>query len=95
MRRNFSCFLGKPQSSGFSGGESQRLCITHALPRKKKIIVLDEPTASIGEELAIKIITYIRQHYPTVIITTYTSRILELTDHFFDGMSEPVRDKTS
>ncbi|MDF8534127.1 hypothetical protein OU674_27065, partial [Escherichia coli] len=47
-----------------------------------------EPTASIGEELAIKIITYIRQHCPTVIITTHNPRILELADHFFDGMSK-------
>ena len=77
-----------PLGSGLSGGEIQRLCIARALARKKKIIVLDEPTASIGEELAIKIITYIRQHCPTVIITTHNPRILELADHFFDGMSK-------
>lgn len=88
---HFLAFLDRdinPQGSGLSGGEIQRLCIARALARKKKIIVLDEPTASIGEELAIKIITYIRQHCPTVIITTHNPRILELADHFFDGMSK-------
>ncbi|HHV0674379.1 TPA: ATP-binding cassette domain-containing protein [Escherichia coli] len=88
---HFLAFLGRdinPLGSGLSGGEIQRLCIARALARKKKIIVLDEPTASIGEELAIKIITYIRQHCPTVIITTHNPRILELADHFFDGMSK-------
>ncbi|HCQ0428835.1 ATP-binding cassette domain-containing protein [Escherichia coli] len=88
---HFLAFLSRdinPQGSGLSGGEIQRLCIARALARKKKIIVLDEPTASIGEELAIKIITYIRQHCPTVIITTHNPRILELADHFFDGMSK-------
>ena len=88
---HFLAFLDRdinPLGSGLSGGEIQRLCIARALARKKKIIVLDEPTASIGKELAIKIITYIRQHCPTVIITTHNPRILELADHFFDGMSK-------
>ena len=88
---HFLAFLDRdinPLGSGLSGGEIQRLCIARALARKKKIIVLDEATASIGEELAIKIITYIRQHCPTVIITTHNPRILELADHFFDGMSK-------
>ncbi|HHV8759597.1 TPA: ATP-binding cassette domain-containing protein [Escherichia coli] len=88
---HFLAFLDRdinPLGSGLSGGEIQRLCIARALARKKKIIVLDEPTASIGEELAIKIITYIRKHCPTVIITTHNPRILELADHFFDGMSK-------
>ncbi|MEL8218059.1 ABC transporter ATP-binding protein [Escherichia coli] len=88
---HFLAFLDRdinPLGSGLSGGEIQRLCIARALARKKKIIVLDEPTASIGEELAIMIITYIRQHCPTVIITTHNPRILELADHFFDGMSK-------
>ena len=88
---HFLAFLDRdinPLGSGLSRGEILRLCIARALARKKKIIVLDEPTASIGEELAIKIITYIRQHCPTVIITTHNPRILELADHFFDGMSK-------
>ncbi len=94
--KNYRTFLDRdinPQGSGLSGGEIQRLCIARALARKKKIIVLDEPTASIGEELAIKIITYIRLHCPTVIITTHNPRILALADHFFNCVPEPVRDK--
>ncbi|EDW6064610.1 ABC transporter ATP-binding protein [Salmonella enterica subsp. enterica serovar Oslo] len=96
--KNFHTFLDRdinPQGSGLSGGEVPRLCIARALARKKKIIVLDEPTTSIGEELAIKIITYIRQHCPTVIITTHNPRILALADDFFNGVPEPVRDKAS
>ncbi|WP_227685335.1 ATP-binding cassette domain-containing protein [Klebsiella sp. S69] len=73
------------QGGGLSGGEIQRICIARALARKKKIIVLDEPTASISEELAIKIITYIRKRCPTVIITTHNPRILSMADHFYEG----------
>ncbi|ECD9475866.1 ABC transporter ATP-binding protein [Salmonella enterica subsp. houtenae] len=96
--KNFRAFLDRDinlQGSGLSGGEIQRLCIARALARKKKIIVLDEPTASIGEELAIKVITYIRQHCPTIIITTHNPRILALADHFFNGVPEAVPTKCS
>ena len=59
--------------------------MTEKVVRLKSICFFD---LSVGEELAIKIITYIRQHCPTVIITTHNPRILELADHFFDGMSK-------
>lgn len=73
------------QGGGLSGGEIQRICIARALARKTKVIVLDEPTASIGEGMAIKIIKYIRKYCPTVLITTHNPRILALADLFFEG----------
>ncbi|WP_232298360.1 ATP-binding cassette domain-containing protein [Erwinia typographi] len=73
------------QGGGLSGGEIQRICIARALARKTKVIVLDEPTASIGEELAMKIIRHIRKHCPTIIITTHNPRILSMSDHFYEG----------
>lgn len=74
-----------PQAGGLSGGEIQRICIARALARKTKIIILDEPTASIGEELAVKIITYIQKRCPTVIFTTHNPRILSMADHCYEG----------
>lgn len=51
----------------------------------KEYVMLDEPTASIGEELAIKIITYIQTRCPTVILTTHNPRILSVADHCYEG----------
>lgn len=82
------------QGGGLSGGEIQRICIARALARKTKIIVLDEPTASISEELAIKIITYIRKRCPTVIITTHNPRLLSMADHFYEGKAVKKRANT-
>lgn len=85
------------QGGGLSGGEIQRICIARALARKTKIIVLDEPTASISEELAIKIIAYIRKRCPTVIITTHNPRLLSMADHFYEGkaVKKEYKDMTS
>ncbi|EBR8572906.1 ABC transporter ATP-binding protein [Salmonella enterica subsp. enterica serovar Java] len=83
------------QGGGLSGGEIQRICIARALARKTKIMVLDEPTASINEELAIKIITYIRKRCPTVIITTHNPRILSMADHFYEGKAVKRHDELS
>ncbi len=74
-----------PQGGGLSGGEMQRICIGRALARKTQIIVLDEPTASIGEEQAIRIVNYIRGKCQTVLITTHNPRILAMADSFYQG----------
>lgn len=77
-------YISQQGGGGLSGGEIQRICIARALARKTRVIVLDEPTASIGEELAIKIIKYIRNRCPTVIITTHNPRILSMATHSYE-----------
>ncbi|MCW2292384.1 ABC-type multidrug transport system fused ATPase/permease subunit [Pseudomonas sp. BIGb0408] len=82
--------------AGLSGGEIQRICIARALLRNKDIIVLDEPTAALGEELSLKIIKLIKQRCETVIITTHSSLIREAADRYVSlSCSTGMKGKTS
>lgn len=69
--------------AGLSGGEIQRICIARALLRNKDIIVLDEPTAALGEDLSLKIINLIKERCETVIVTTHSSLIRRVADRYF------------
>lgn len=58
--------------SELSGGEQQRVNAARALANgKAKLILLDEPTASLDREHAEKLMSYIRSSKATVIYTTH------------------------
>lgn len=58
--------------SQLSGGEQQRVNAARAFSNSKaKIILLDEPTASLDREQAEKLMNYIRSSRATVIFTTH------------------------
>lgn len=58
--------------SELSGGEQQRVNAARAFSNNKaKMILLDEPTASLDREHAEKLMNYIRSSKATVIYTTH------------------------
>lgn len=68
------------QGEGLSGGERQRIAIGRAIARQKKIMILDEPTASLDLDNAKGIITYLRSSVPTLIVISHDAEIQAMAD---------------
>lgn len=57
-----------------SGGEKQRLCIARALAGNPDVLLLDDSTGSLNPAMETKILTQMRQQYPTMTIILFTQR---------------------
>jgi putative ABC transport system ATP-binding protein len=75
-----------------SGGQKQRVAIARALVREPKIILADEPTASLDKKTgrdAMELMQRLaKDHGVTVVLVTHDNRILDLADrivHLEDG----------
>ena len=75
-----------------SGGQKQRVAIARALASDPKIILADEPTASLDKESgrdAVNLMQRLaKEHGVTVILVTHDNRILDIADrilHLEDG----------
>jgi len=74
-----------------SGGEQQRVAIARAIVHQPKMLVFDEPTASLDGETGRKIVSFVRDHILTaercIVIVTHDSRIFEYSDRIM-GMED-------
>jgi putative ABC transport system ATP-binding protein len=74
-----------------SGGEQQRVAIARAIVHKPRILVFDEPTASLDGETGRKIVSFVRTQILTaercILTVTHDSRIFEYSDRIM-GMED-------
>jgi putative ABC transport system ATP-binding protein len=72
----------KPRT--LSGGQRQRVAVARALVNHPKLILADEPTASLDKESSSTVVTLLKELTTyegcTVIMVTHDNRILELAD---------------
>jgi putative ABC transport system ATP-binding protein len=70
--------------SQLSGGERQRVAIARALVGRPKIVLADEPTASLdkksGRDVVERLQGLAKEHGVTVLLVTHDSRILDVAD---------------
>ncbi len=67
-----------------SGGERQRTAIGRAIARQKKIMILDEPTASLDLDNAKRIIMHLRSQIPTLIVITHDVEVQNMADEILE-----------
>jgi len=71
-------------SNQLSGGEQQRVAIARALANNPKIILADEPTASLDTERALSVMRLLRQvtneHHAAVLVVTHDHRLIKEVD---------------
>lgn len=67
---------------GLSGGQRQALMLARLILRNPRIVLLDEPTASMDEQTERQLITALRDWMAgrTVVLATHRMRVLELVD---------------
>jgi putative ABC transport system ATP-binding protein len=72
----------KPRA--LSGGQRQRVAVARALVNRPKLILADEPTASLDKESSSTVVTLLKEltvnEGCTVMMVTHDNRILELAD---------------
>jgi ABC-type lipoprotein export system ATPase subunit len=70
--------------SELSGGERQRVAIARALARAPRIVLADEPTASLDRETGRGVVDVLRnlarRDAVTVVLVTHDSRVLDIAD---------------
>ena len=73
--------LSSVNPTDLSGGQRQRACIARALAHKPRLVLADEPTSAVDEELTDTVmnvlIDYANGHAATTVIITHDTRLVE------------------
>jgi len=73
-----------------SGGEQQRVAIARALANNPRIILADEPTASLDTDRALAVMRLLhkvsRENNTTVLVVTHDYRLMDQVDHVIEMM---------
>ncbi len=69
-----------------SGGQRQLVMIVRAVHRRPRLLVLDEPTSSLDEEVAARVLTALRglPWRPTVLLISHDPAVLALVDRRYE-----------
>lgn len=85
----------KKRPSELSGGQKQRVAIARAIAKRPKVIIGDEPTASLdqktGREIMEILVKFVKEQKGTVILTTHDPMVQSYSDqnfHLVDGLME-------
>ncbi|MCK5047554.1 MAG: ABC transporter ATP-binding protein, partial [Candidatus Heimdallarchaeota archaeon] len=70
--------------SQLSGGERQRVAIARALAKDPEVIIFDEPTGQLDQEIGMKVVELVRnickEQQKTVILVTHDQSVTHLAD---------------
>lgn len=76
--------IGSRRVARYSGGERQRIAVARALAHDPKIVLADEPTASLdretGDALTDEILARVRERGLSLIVVSHDERLLERMD---------------
>ena len=70
-------------SNSLSGGQKQRVSIARSIYQKKEILILDEATNAISNEMQEEIIEKLREVFNTIIISSHDKNIQNKCDRIF------------
>ena len=73
-------------ASELSGGQQQRLCLARTLVLQPEILLLDEPTSFLDEDLAGKIenlLIRLKEERTVVVVSHYNDQVLRLSDRVY------------
>lgn len=71
-------------SNSLSGGQKQRVSIARSIYHKKEILILDEATNAISNEMQKEIIEKLKNIFSTIIISTHDKSLQNICDKMFE-----------